>query len=353
MASKVIKRPILAIRLGKLGDSVMCFPALSILRQRFPDHPLHVLTEHQNAGTFKMCSGVDHVLTVPALHYRRPCWSECLAILSSVLRLMIKRYHRVFDLQDHTLSTEVIARLIAPTRCMPFPGKWWWTRRRSALPDFMRNQVLLPMRQAFAQIAGEGNLVLTETMVLATLRLPHDDRQKAMAFWQDARLAGRFVVLCHLGASERHKTWPSAYFNLLFAHFSKDDNLRFVLTLGPYEPASEMRWPHNVLTVRPNSVSHLAALMELAQCFVSSDTGPSHLAVELGLPGAVLVQPQARIDLWYPQRCSLHLLQEVKAACATCDPLMAPRCGSCLEHIPFIQVAEIIERLRYREPTTP
>ena len=197
-----MKAPVLVIRLGKMGDSIMTFESLGILRQRFAGHPLHVLTENANAGTFALCAAVDRVITLPALHYRTPRLPEKLAIMQTLMRLARTGYHHVFDWQDLTLKTELIARFIAPAHCTPFPGKWWWTRRKRALPGFMRAPSPMPMREGFNILARQGESVAGEKW---PLRIPPEDRTWAEHFWHERGLAGKFVVFCHRGANEPHK----------------------------------------------------------------------------------------------------------------------------------------------------
>ena len=107
------------------------------------------------------------------------------------------------------------------------------------------------------------------------------------------------------------------------------------MSLGPDEAdAASAVWPPHITPIHPENITQLAALMALAQFFLGSDSGPSHIANELGLPGVCLVQSLARIELWYPQNSSLDLIQEIKPECDGCDPLNRPRCPSCVAHLP-------------------
>ena len=332
--------PILVIRLGKIGDSVMTFDAISILRQRFPDSSIHVLTEDANRGIYELCGYVSCVISVPALHYVRIRFNDLVSLVKVIFRLRSNGYGKVIDLQDHSFWSEFICRVVAPFSCSPFPGQWWLTRRPQNLPDFMRANAVVPMRRAFCLIAAGSSAIEPERH---SLRIRSRWQLQAETFWKDYFLISKIVVFCHLGAGSPQKVWPMERYIDLFRYFLENSSVRFVCSAGPDEPSlNSINWPKNVNLVRPCSIGYLAALMRNSQVFLGSDTGPSHLAVELNLRGVIIVQPTTRIDLWYPSPCSLDLIQKTRPDCADCDSTLKPKCKNCFEQISVQNVAKLI-----------
>jgi ADP-heptose:LPS heptosyltransferase len=131
----------------------------------------------------------------------------------------------------------------------------------------------------------------------------------------------------------------------LASRFSGQSSVRFIFSVGPDEEAisTSGRGAMNTLFVRLNDVGRLAALMARAQVFISSDTGPSHIATLLGMRGLVLISGKTCVNLWYRANSTLELLQHRIPACETCEPEKRPRCNcSC---VALFDVGKIEERV--------
>ncbi len=61
-------KKILVIRNDKLGDFMLIFPALSLLKKAFPAAEIHALVPEYTAPMAKLCPWIDHVVTDTSVH---------------------------------------------------------------------------------------------------------------------------------------------------------------------------------------------------------------------------------------------------------------------------------------------
>ena len=89
-----------------------------------------------------------------------------------------------------------------------------------------------------------------------------------------------FAVM-HIGSSTAAKNWPGMQ---ELAHRLRERlPVRLVLHRGPAEAGDDRIWP-GVPSVGPMDLSTLTGLLSLASLYVGNDTGPSHLAAAVGAP---------------------------------------------------------------------
>ena len=61
--SKILERPcsILLIRPGGIGDAVLLIPAISAIKNKYPDAQIDLLVEKRNCGVFSLCPEVRDI----------------------------------------------------------------------------------------------------------------------------------------------------------------------------------------------------------------------------------------------------------------------------------------------------
>lgn len=95
--SPLDSKKILIIRPGGIGDAVLLLPAISALREKFPDSTIDVLCEKRNAGIFSLHSGLRRVYL-----YDRDM---------ELLRCLRNSYDVVIDTEQWHRLSAVAARL--------------------------------------------------------------------------------------------------------------------------------------------------------------------------------------------------------------------------------------------------
>jgi ADP-heptose:LPS heptosyltransferase len=90
----------------------------------------------------------------------------------------------------------------------------------------------------------------------------------------------------------------------------------------------------------------LAAVLAAADCVVSGNTGPAHLAAAVGTPVVSLFAPVVAAEAWRPWGVPSVLLGDQDAACAGSRARTCPVAGHpCLDGIEPARVVAAVERL--------
>ncbi len=142
--------------------------------------------------------------------------------------------------------------------------------------------------------------------------------------------AGRFgasapLLAVHLGAGTPAKRWPIGHWDDLLGQFLRDgwrvvvvggtDDSGLAATLTPHDELKD--WTGRL------AVTETTALLERADLFLGSDSGPAHLASCAGVPSVVLFSGTNRVGQWRPwSRRSLVLRHDV--ACNPCHRKVCP-----------------------------
>ncbi|MDB5353408.1 MAG: ADP-heptose:LPS heptosyltransferase [Planctomycetota bacterium] len=142
--------------------------------------------------------------------------------------------------------------------------------------------------------------------------------------------AGRFgeeapLLAVHLGAGTAAKRWPSRHWKALTARFLAD-GWRIVVVGGPDDAPYAKELPdHPDLRdwTGQLAVTQTTALLERADLFIGSDSGPAHLAACAGVPSVILFSGTNRVRQWRPwSRRSLVLRRRVP--CRPCHHKTCP-----------------------------
>lgn len=98
--------------------------------------------------------------------------------------------------------------------------------------------------------------------------------------------AEKGVLVLLPGGGGRDKRGPAALFVALAQRWREaGGDVRVVL--GPAEAGEDAAWDEVGSVLRPDGVVSLAARLATASAFAGNDTGPSHVAAALGVPGVV------------------------------------------------------------------
>ena len=275
---------ILVIRGGAIGDFILTLPVFSALREQFPDVHLEVLGYPRIANLALAGKLVDRVRSIES----RPL-AEFFAkggTLSGELSDYFATFHIIvsylFD-PDQIFQTNVgrctKAQFIAgPHR-----------------PDENRK---LPAANFFLQPLER--LAIFEADAVPQLSLP-------------ATRLRQNKIAVHPGSGSESKNWPEAKWLKLLEILSLTTNWNFVLVGGEAEGNRLRRISVGLPPERFEHAENLP-LIDLAgklqQCagFVGHDSGISHLAAALDLPGMVL-RGETIQEIWRPPSQRIKILQ--------------------------------------------
>lgn len=265
---------ILVIRLGALGDLVMCFAAFNAIRAAHPHAKIALLTGAAFANFARLMPWFDEVIIDP----RPACWNVP-AWWRLVSRVQRFAPTHVFDLQGKRRQN-VLFHLLDTARHLRHDKEMVWSgaakgcshpRPWPPRPDMHWTEFLA------AQLAAAG--------------VPHVAADSKALAWLDAplnkfALPPRYALLI-AGCSPQHphKRWLPRGFAELADRLA--DAGIVSLAIGTHHDAAAIAaitaLSCNVVNLTgKTTLPELAALARGATCVIGNDTGPVHVAAAVG-----------------------------------------------------------------------
>lgn len=296
-------RKILVIRNDKLGDFMLAWPALSLLKQQYPESEISVLVPEYTRPMANLCPWIDNILID----------DQHASMVSDALHLSaIIRKHN-FDVSITLFSEFRVALALwlarIPIRISPATKLWQvlynrtltQRRSRSEKPEYMYNVDLIKY------------FIETENLIPKKLQTP-----PFLSFDQDEinRLKSEFIsslnlvntsklVFVHPGSGGSANNLSLEQYASLIQHLRMDIDLFFVITAGPDELDEASALSDLIGDVNHTIFHSTGGLINFAKhiafcdLFISGSTGPLHIA------GALNVYTAA----FYPTRRSATSLR--------------------------------------------
>ena len=280
------QRRILVIRGGALGDFILTLPVLAALRRHFPSHALDILGGLRPAALALAAGLADDVsaLDSPALAgFFAPggFWPETTTAFFARFELIVSYLSDPERIFQSNISRCTQARFIAgPHRPDPSPGL-------HAVQALLRPLETLGIRGADPR---------------PRLILPAPPQRPV-----DPPLA------VHPGSGGERKNWPEAKWAAFLKRLAAQTAWNLLLIGGEAEggrcrrlaaplPPGRARLAENLPLVE------LARLMQCCAAYIGHDSGVTHLAAALDLPGWVLWGPSDEA-IWRPVSDRMRLLR--------------------------------------------
>ena len=283
---------ILVIDFGQLGDAVLSLPALRFIRERFPHAHITVVAGQPADQVIELSCYADATIAVDRVALRDgPKLRSTKQILQLVRDVRKRGFDFVIDL--HSLyETNLLGFLSgAPLRLFgPRP-------RRSF--DFLSNFKPAPPIEDPSKHAVDRYLdVLTPLGTNGVGRVPvlktsSEDDRLALQFLKEsgvgdhAPLVGMFP-----GAGHPTRRWPLSSFVDLAERLARDHGVQNIVFVGPEEESFtdeiHQKFSESTIVANLGSISRLSSVLARLDAFVSSSTGPMHMAAAVGTPVVVL-----------------------------------------------------------------
>ncbi|MDQ6683883.1 MAG: lipopolysaccharide heptosyltransferase I, partial [Pseudomonadota bacterium] len=275
---------ILIVKLSSLGDVVHALPVVADLRAAMPQATLDWVVEPAFAPLLQRVEGVAEIIEAPLRSWARrgwlapQTWSEMRAFAS---RLRRERYQAVFDLQGLTKAAVIAALARGPSWGLANQtegASHEWPAR--ALVDYpVRVEPHVHALDRSRLLVGRGlDMPLLERPCFGLVGWPLLDVGQS---------AKRAVVLIH-GSSRRDKMWPEASW-VEIGRRLRAAGQRIALPQSSDEEGERARRICNAIgdacEVWPAmDLGALVDRMAVTAGVIGVDSGPSHIAVALGLP---------------------------------------------------------------------
>jgi len=305
---------ILLIQLKRIGDLILTTPAISALREKFPDAKLTLVISREGAALIPTLSAIDETLVV------RRNLNDVRSFFSVAKRKF--DYCIDFTRSDRSAFLAFLSR--APTRVVSYGVKRQSKFRRGAYNKFVRHR----MRDMHTI---DYNLSLLEPLGIQNiappvqLNLPAVIYERANALRRQVKIDEPFIIF-HPGSARTEKFWETDRWADVISHATAHRGLNAVLTGGTsatekahlIEIESKLPRPQNCSDSTPVGsivdlsgkvdLLTLAALIAQARLVVTVDTASMHLAAATRTPQVVLFGPTNPFH-WYPRDSPALILQ--------------------------------------------
>lgn len=324
---------ILVIKLGALGDLVLCSGAFASIRAHHPEAEIALLTGPPFAAFALQMPWFDHVLLDP-----RPKATQPLQWLRLIRDVRNFAPTRVYDFQGKFRQTILYYALGRPEWSGAVKGcshpRLWPPTKGMHYTDFLAAQLraagvdtdtpilseegrhcepcLGKARQSSPQLSTSGEDGECGTGSPRDINVARDDGfflQPDLS-WLDGDLCGfnlpeKFaIIITSCSPQHPHKMWPATHYAEL-ADRLKDKGMS-VIAIGTKADQLTVETvrtfaPHVIDLCGKTSLGQVAALARRAHLVVGNDTGPTHLAAAVGAKTIALMSE--KVDpLWSSPR---------------------------------------------------
>ena len=300
---------ILLIQLKRIGDLILTTPAISALREKFPEARLTLVTSREGAALAPAIIGIDRTLVV-----RRN-----LSDAGDFFSVASRKFDYCIDFTRNDRSAFLAFLSRAEKRVVSYRVTRTSKFRRGAYNEFvqrrMRDMHTIDYNLSLLEPLGIHNLSPP-----VQLNLPAAAFAKASTLRRQAKIDDPFIVF-HPGSARTEKFWQTDRWADVISHATAHEEVDAVLTGGTSalekahlaEIESKLPRPQNFsrsivdLSGKMDLLT-LAALIAQARLVVTIDTASMHLAAATRTPQVVLFGPTNPFH-WYPRESPALILQ--------------------------------------------
>ncbi len=285
-----VPKKILVVRNDKLGDFMLSFPALALLRQYLPETEIHVLVQDYTQPMARLCNAIDVIQIDPG---PAAGWN---GLRQLTRHLRAAHYDAVVTLFSTTRLGLALALAKIPYRLAPatklaqvfYPRRLRQRRSESAKPEFVYN------RDLAEQLLHDFGIPVTAYPVPPFLSFPESlVSETRRHFIQRYKIdAHARLVFLHPGSGGSANNLSLPQYAELAMNLQSPQAWQLVITAGPGEETVARKLAKMTADLEPvvhvstEGLEVFARHLALADVFISGSTGPLHIAGALDRPTA-------------------------------------------------------------------
>lgn len=302
------KKNLLLFRLGGLGDLLVSFPSIYLLRKKFSSCSISLVCRKDYGLILKETEVVDKLISEDEGRL-----APLFAGVSSVESELSQWLHK-FDFIIGWMKKKsrlLLEKYLLSSGIRNFRFFGHEKENREEISKFFFNRT--------GEIFDKQNSIpsFDQCFLLPLNSCQKEDGLKLLGpkvFW-----AGKRIVVIHPGSGSRQKCWPLDNFLGLIHRLNLKD-LRGVLVTGRAETwledeLKDSDWPQNWVWLQNPALLKLAGLLSESSFYVGNDSGISHLAAASGTKVLALFRQDSE-QLWKPAgrvtTISANSLAEIK-----------------------------------------
>lgn len=297
------RKKILVVRNDKLGDFMLAWPALAVLKQSLPNSEIHVLVNPYTADIARLCPNIDQVILDPGPN------GGIASQQAFAKQLKQQKYDAAVTLFSTTRIGWLLLLAGIPYRLAPATkfAQLFYHRRlkqhrsRSEKPEYLYNQDLIVR---YLHDAGIRNVAQPAPPYL---QFDNAETEQLRAGFCKAHQipTGQRLVFIHPGSGGSANNLSLEQYAELGRHLTSNMGHHIVVSAGPDE-LDQATAVAKRLGSAAHSIYHSTAGLErfarhiaCADLFISGSTGPLHIAGALNCNTAA----------FYPRRRSATALR--------------------------------------------
>ncbi len=291
-------RRILVCQLRQIGDVILTTPALALLKRRFPDAAVHMVTEKKCAPVLY---GNPHIDTLWELD--KSALSPLNRELAWYWKVARQHFDLVIDFQQLPRCRWIVGFSGAPVR-LSFAGPWY---NRLLYTDIVTLKYTYSAFHKASMLEPLGIQCHDEP---PRIYLSEEERLEIrQALAQLGRAPGQPVVTLGVTHKDNARRWPAEYYAQLAANLLEaEPGIVFLPLWGPGEEGTikallaamppAVRAATLLLQHKP-TLRRMAACIAEASLHIGNCSAPRHMAVAVDTPSCIVLG--ASSDAWtYP-----------------------------------------------------
>ena len=279
-------RKILLLRMDRIGDMFCTTPALRAIRRAYPDARIDLVASPGNAAVVRDNPDVDSVAVFPLKQFWLWPWH--------FLKYRLRRYDMVVALNGQSRTTARLAKFVNAPVCV---GTWY---RSTA--DYFKETVRYEEGEHTIEFQLRVAAALGATELDPAMVFPVDAATRDRMAARFPRRAGKRRVAMFIGNAKKVDTrWPEDRFAELARRLTARGDAEVWVVAGPGdEPLlAPFAWSDDCLRYPGGSLQELAAFLAAGDLFVTSSSGPMHLAAAVNAPMVAILADYTNI-CWRP-----------------------------------------------------
>jgi ADP-heptose:LPS heptosyltransferase len=327
-------RRVLLLRLERIGDLLMVLDAIRDARASWPGAGIDLVVGSWNASLARLIPGVTTIDVVDAPWLARGASGLSWPALIGHARVWRRRRYDLAINFEPDIRSNFLAWLSGAPRRVGYWSGGGGAFLTEALEYAPTTHVSENARVLVARAAGHEAPPPSRSRVLPELVPPAEAKARAA---DRLGLARGPLLGVHVSGGRESKQWHLDRFASVARELAGARGATIVLTGSDDDRRMVDVVKRDLSSLRVVDASGgldvptLAALLERLDLFITSDTGPMHLAAAMGTPVVALFGPSQPER--YGPRASLERIVRVDLPCSPCGRVRLPP-ERCRGHVP-------------------
>jgi ADP-heptose:LPS heptosyltransferase len=336
------QKKILIIQLRRIGDVLMCTPALRALRKEFSGGYIAFLTEKESASLLSENPYLNELIVWDKKKYNDPLYA-----IENIFQLRRKSFDLVIDFFGNPRSAWASFFSGAKQRIgCDLKG-------RGLLYNIKVKTDSTPRYAVQSRLDVLRVLEIKSNDVRLDLYLSQESEEFAKRFFEEKNIKSKEFVISISPTSRRHfNRWFLDRYAELCNWLMDQYNAKIILVWGPgekriVEKLSALMKKDPIISTPTPTLQELGAVLKRCDLHIGNDNGTKHIAVAVGLPTLTIYGPHSEVSWTFPDP-DYHKWVKKKVDCPDCEKIKH-NCQklTCLEEVRVSDVKEkFLELLR-------